>query len=354
MEVVATPPAGLSPASLRYVMRMQSDSVAFAAALADTAERGHLTIARRAKGVYELTRTGLDDGGLPPDERAVAAVLFAKGDCVRADTNHSQIFAKAARALDGALRAEHGDRYFRLNRQWAVPGVLLSAALGAALVFAFTPLARWIPGLMVALFATLWPAAMGVGLRGLGEYWGGVARAGYPVGRTVGAVFGTILGMGIILGIGFGVTAVLWTLTTLGAVLLMLASGTVDYLLFRLLPQPTALGRTVLDGIAGYRAYLAGGGAARHLPYAMALEIAGANGTAPAGLTADAAAAAAAATTPASYPHWYSDDRSPGGAPFDGAGFAQSFSSAVSSSSSSGSSGGSSGGGGGGGGGGGW
>src|SRR6266481_6395550 len=69
------PPANLSPAAMRYLMRMGYDNKTFAAAILDMAVRGFLKITEES-GAYRLTLTGKDDRVLTPDEKQIASNLF--------------------------------------------------------------------------------------------------------------------------------------------------------------------------------------------------------------------------------------------------------------------------------------
>jgi hypothetical protein len=70
------PPANLSPAGMRYLMRMGFDNRTFAAAILDMAARGYLKIQDK-DGSYNLILNGTGDRILTPDEKDLAAVLFS-------------------------------------------------------------------------------------------------------------------------------------------------------------------------------------------------------------------------------------------------------------------------------------
>ena len=69
------PPATLSPAGMRYLVRMGFDNKTFAAAILDMAARGYLKIKEEA-GSYMLSRADKDERVLTPDEKQIAGVLF--------------------------------------------------------------------------------------------------------------------------------------------------------------------------------------------------------------------------------------------------------------------------------------
>ncbi|PYX92964.1 MAG: hypothetical protein DMG71_16550 [Acidobacteria bacterium] len=72
------PPAGLSPAALRYIMRGGVDGTSLASSLASLAVRGYVEV--QAKGAsYAFWRTqkcDTDPGKLPAEEAAIAQLLF--------------------------------------------------------------------------------------------------------------------------------------------------------------------------------------------------------------------------------------------------------------------------------------
>ena len=70
------PPANLSPAGMRYLVRMGFDNKTFAAAVLDMAARGFLTISDK-EGSYTLTLTGERIMAFSPqDEKQIATILF--------------------------------------------------------------------------------------------------------------------------------------------------------------------------------------------------------------------------------------------------------------------------------------
>jgi len=85
------PPANLSPAAMRYLMRMGYDNKTFAAAILDMAVRGFLKIADES-GAYRLTLTGKDERVLTLDEKQIASTLFeGRREVLLQETNHRLI-----------------------------------------------------------------------------------------------------------------------------------------------------------------------------------------------------------------------------------------------------------------------
>ncbi len=345
--VTSQPPDALSPAALRYVIQMSADDTAFAAALISLAGKGHLSIAVDPSGGYTVARQSRRVSNLPPEEQALSDALFARNDVVRLGSAAASPVAAAQAALSKALGAACGERYFTINRRTMRAGLLFSLVVLAVLALSAPGEAR-APSAFLIVWLSVWSFAVYALGKAVVQAWRRAAQSRYPAGLVGRAMLGTLLvapfaGVELVALVGY--TALT---SGLGALLLTATLAT-DAALIVLLPRHTVLGRRVLDGAAGYQAFLertpTGGRAAETAPgslfaYAVAL---GAVDRLAGGLT----------TPMASNPLWWPLSHDPSGGSLSPGAFADAFTSAVSSASSS-SGGGSSGGGGGGGGGGGW
>ncbi len=309
------PPAGQSPASMRYLTRMGYDDRCFAAAILSLAVKGGLRIEQAKQGLfgrksrYTLHRTEPKAAeAFSQDEWTLHKKLFASGPSVELDDTNHVLIGGAKDKHRGFLRKSHTPSFFRINGGWHAGGLALTLVLAVAILL------------------------LCVTLGGFAPQWWFLTPGGWAV---IGAALVALVANGL-----FG----------------------------KLLKAPTIAGRAVMDHIAGYRLFLdvAEGDELqlvdappltpalyeRHLPAALALEVE---------QRWAERFASVFATQAAAQPGWYSGD---GWSSRDIGGFTSSlgssFSSAISSaatapgSSSGGGGGGSSGGGGGGGGGGGW
>jgi uncharacterized membrane protein YgcG len=310
------PPAGESPAAMRYLRSMRYDDRTFAAAVLSLAVKGGLVIEQENTGLfgrrnkYTLARaTPPHDTALAADESALLEKLFVRGNRLELDDKNHVTMRAARSAHESALKRTYTPTFFRINGGWHLLGILLSLAIA---------------GIAVVL-----PAVRG----GYDPAW----FAGTPPGWTA---------------------------------LAAIVAGLVTNGLFgRLLKAPTVAGRKVMDAIEGFRLYLdVAEGDELKLVDAPPLTPALFESNLPAALALGVEQhwaerfATVFATQAAGYaPHWYQGDRwNTSDIGHFSASFGSSFDSAISSAStapgsSSGSGGGgSSGGGGGGGGGGGW
>src|SRR5690606_12988748 len=149
------PPAGLSAAAVRYLVRMGYDDRTFAVALLDLAVRGLISIDDTGN-VPKLRRTGPLTKGLPTGEKQILSNLFAfnqhRGEIELVPANHAPIRAAITghqSALDGALEKLH----FRTNGKYVIPGVVLGAS---ALVAAAIARGAAAPAIFMLVWLTGW------------------------------------------------------------------------------------------------------------------------------------------------------------------------------------------------------
>ena len=362
------PPPGLSPAGMRYLVRMGFDQTTFAVAMLSLAVKRYLII--RHDGVnYTLVRNPGANPALAPEERALAKHLLDSSSQMDLSTANYKVVQAATKATRAALRLAGEKVYFFTNSRYIVAGLVLSVL---ALLVAMLSL----PGqqLAISAFMSVWLTGWSVGVFALTVAAIAAWRSAVSDGSSktmLGAIFITLFGLPFWAGEIFGLNMLIRNGSTWFAVLLAALVGT-NILFHYLLKAPTRAGRALLDQVQGFKQYFLAVERnpmerlserevtpelfERYLPYAVAL------GVEKAWSSRFAAALAQAGQTPAQYsPAWYVG---PAWGSLGAAGFASSLGSTLTSavtsassapgSSSGGGGGGSSGGGGGGGGGGGW
>ncbi|MEJ2603702.1 MAG: DUF2207 domain-containing protein [Gammaproteobacteria bacterium] len=130
------PPAGYSPASLRYVAEMGYDKRTFTAAILNLAVKGFVDIDEDG-GDYALSRTAkIDDVSLAPGEAALLSRLFSDGDRIALENDNHQVVRDAMQAHEKALKRDYYQRYFITNRNLLIPAVVIlaGAGIGAAVL----------------------------------------------------------------------------------------------------------------------------------------------------------------------------------------------------------------------------
>jgi uncharacterized membrane protein YgcG len=366
------PPQNLSPAAMRYLLRMGFDNKTFAAAILDMAVRGFLTIKEQA-GSYTLSLTGKDNRVLSPDEQQIAAQLFTgRNEIWLHNENHQAIHA-AITALKKWLAVAEQKAYFVTNSRYLIAPVLLTVVIAMAYLLALGK-PQFFASIFLSFWLTVWTIAVCAMVVHIVKTWRNVlqphssAIAGAPtVGKALSFTFFAIPfvffeGMGLVF---------LMKSSSLSFVLFILASGLLHGVFYHLMKAPTFAGRRLMDQVEGFKLFLGAVDGDRlnraappqqtpavfekFLPYALALNVEQDWAEKFSGILG------AAGTSSTAYaPSFYSGSSWNGftGASF-GSAFSSSLTSAIASSASApgsggGGGGGGSGGGGGGGGGGGW
>lgn len=369
------PPPGISPAAMRYLVRMSYDNKAFSSAVLDMAVKGYLQI-KEDEGIYTLTRTGNGRAALSPEEQSAADSLFGnQSSILLQNENHTRI-SEAMQALKTWLKNTEYKTYFVTNAHYMIPAVALSILMMLSIIFSQSPLK-----IGLAAFMTVWLSLWSLGVSGLLSLTFKLWRSALAGGQLKGGattIQAIVITAASFLFLGFEVVGLilLATSTSLILVAALVASVLLNALFHHLLKAPTRAGRGVLDKIEGFKLFLTAVDGDRmsrvmpsektpemfekFLPYALALDVEQAWAEKFSGVLNRAQAGGQSGSTYS--PSWYSgnawNSMGPNGfvSSLSGsfAGAISSSSSAPGSSSGGGGGGGGSGGGGGGGGGGGW
>jgi len=251
------PPQGLSPAGMRYLVRMGFDNKTFSAAILDMAVRGFLTIKEQA-GSYTLYTTGKDNRALTPDEQQIAAQLFeGRKEIWLHQENHETIRA-ALNALRKWLAAAEQKTYFVTNSRYLIAPVVLSVVIAVVYLLALGG-----PQIFLGVFLSFWLTMWTIGVCALaaGAYtaWRDVLR---PRNSTLAgaASFGKALlitlftipfALGEVMGLAF-----LMKFTSLTFVLFVISSGLLHGLFLHLMRAPTFAGRRLMDQVEGFKMFL--------------------------------------------------------------------------------------------------
>jgi hypothetical protein len=365
------PPATLSPAGMRYLVRMGFDNKTFAAAILDMAARGYLKIKEEA-GSYMLSLADKDERVLTPDEKQIAAVLFEERKEIWLRQENHQVIQAAMLAVQKWLKSAESKVYLVTNSRYLLPPVLLSLAIVVVYLMAQGGPQPFI-GAFLCFWLTFWSIGVAALLRNIVRSWRAVSAGGQDsTGKTGSAIGLTLFAIPFVFA-ELVALAILMRTTSVSLVLFVIASGLLHILFLYLMKAPTFAGRRLLDQIEGFKMFLGAVDSDRlnramspqqtpavfekFLPYALALDVEQDWANKFSGVLAAAGSVPGDSSTVCATSFYLSTS----GGGFGGTNFASSFSnsftSAISSSSSapgSGGGGGSGGSGGGGGGGGGW
>lgn len=243
------PPEGYSPGMLRYVWKMGYDKTCLAAALVSLAVKGALKLDKNDDDDYVAER--LDDETESVTERKLLEKLLdAPGDrMVFKQSNHAEIKA-ALKAHEKALSGRMEGRYFKLNRWWVIPGILISVATLLAMVLSLPGEEKFAAGFL-AVHQTIWNVGTAVLMMRVYRTW-----------RDLKGVTGLI---GALLITAFTVPFLIASVVVLGIFgkmigwvpgLIVVVLGIVNGLFWSWMRAPTLHGRRLLDQIEGLRLYL--------------------------------------------------------------------------------------------------
>ena len=150
-----SPPAGFSPAGVRFVSRMGYDDKAFAATVVDMAVKGAVLI-QEDGGDYTLVPRDTTKAALSRDEQLVTAQLFLRGGSIKLENKNHTIIKGAIEALKNNLRMELEKIYFVTNSGYLGLGIAITL-LGLGFVV-FTSADRKAAG-FGSLWLTIWTVA---------------------------------------------------------------------------------------------------------------------------------------------------------------------------------------------------
>ena len=281
------PPSNLSPAAMRYLMRMGYDNKTFTAAILDMAVRGYIKISEQA-GKYTLTRTGVDDRVLTPDEKLIAATLFLlQSQVVLEQTNHALIHA-AMVAMKRWLKTAEQKIYFVTNSRYLIPAIFLSVFVAGAYFLSLGG-PQTVGGVFICFWLTMWTIGVSAMLLNIVAAWRDVLRHGSASVIGFGkAVFLTLFAIPFLFGEVFGLF-LLAKLTSLSFGVFLIATGILHGVFVHLMKAPTFAGRRLMDQVEGFKMFLGAVDGDRlnramppeqtpqvfekFLPYALALDV---------------------------------------------------------------------------------
>lgn len=283
-----SPPDRFSPSATRYVVRMGYDDKTFASAVVSMAVKGFLSIAENS-GTYTLTRGKADKTVLSPEEQIIASKLLTSSDTIELkQANHAAI-SDTMGSVKNSLKMHYEKTYFLTNRQYFVPGVVVSIILLALTGLASSRSER----AAIALFASFWLSIWSLGVTFLvweaitlwkQALFGTEHKPASLAAATSMSLFSLPFIAGEIAGLGLLAFA-----TSPLVVLILAALVFVNFLFYHLLKAPTLAGRNLMDEIEGFRMFLSVTEGDRlnlvsppektpllfekYLPYALALDV---------------------------------------------------------------------------------
>lgn len=283
-----SPPAGLSPAAVRYITTRGSDFRTLAAVIAQLVARKCIRVEPLGDSRYKLSQLMADKGALDslaPEELRLLHIIFDDGPEFTIDTSRATTLNMFASVLQEKLQKQFSEKYFTSHLGYVALGILLSFITSIGLVISRHP-----KDLFGTAFLTVWFFFCGCIL-------------GLIIGMTVvptviralhglGGYKQLFIALAVVGGFGVGFGFVLHELAHgisagFAGVLLLLVA--VHPICAPILRRYTADGRQALDQIEGFRQFLLKAEQDRlqrlnhsedtpasdleYLPYAIALDV---------------------------------------------------------------------------------
>jgi uncharacterized protein (TIGR04222 family) len=170
------PPAGFSPASLRFIERMSYDDKAMTAAIVNLAVKGYLRIEQSGDDhVLHLVDAAPDAAPLAAGEQALLTALFRDGERVGLDNSNHELLGQARHQHHASLQRDYTHRYFRTNGAMNLPAVLIAIAVAVIAISLGGGPTLLVVGIIavtvavIILFAILMKRPTGIGRKVLDE-----------------------------------------------------------------------------------------------------------------------------------------------------------------------------------------
>jgi len=191
------PPKGFSPASMRFIRRMDYDDQTFATAIVNMAVAGYLRIEENSKKTFSLHKTGALPK-LATGEGAIGSALFGGGNnSIELTQKNYRNISKAVRVHKNALKRDYEKLYFVTNRLTILPGVLLSIGLILACVLSIPSVDERVITGFLAFWLSVWSAGVYMLVKNALGNWMAISTEEGSIG---GAIFSTLFAVPFICG----------------------------------------------------------------------------------------------------------------------------------------------------------
>ena len=150
------PPAGFSPASLRYIRQMYYDDKVLTAAVVNLAVKGYLLINRQGDS-HSLTR--LDPGPSAPPlaagERELYDALFRSDRAIGLSPDNHSLLGRAKSSHRESLVEDYKNKYFQTNAYLNLPGIVIVVGTTLAALNIGRGATPFVVAVIVAMFLTM-------------------------------------------------------------------------------------------------------------------------------------------------------------------------------------------------------
>ncbi len=280
----ATPPLGLSPATIRFIRLGKIDDKALKASIMNMALKGHLSIQEKTKGVILLIKEKSSYKFLSSGEKAISKILFEKDSSfIELSSKNKLVLKKATKSLAIYSLREFEKEFFLSNQTIFITSILffLFPAIGTLLMAINTIQTVYISGWLAITLP-----AMFIMLTITGNSWVDAFKEQSNRAFLKAAVF-TFLSIPVITAALWGISIFAEATSNAAAILLLIMLASLG-IFFKIMKSPKLLGREIANSAEGFKMYLTKednefahikGASERtkvlydkYMPYAMALD----------------------------------------------------------------------------------
>lgn len=244
-------PDGFSPASMRFVSAMGYDDKCFSAALVNLTVKGAITIDQDVKGKFTLSKNESSNIELAAGEAVIMQELFETANTITLKQSEHTRIGSALRGHASSLYADYEKLYYRSNKKYFTPGILLSLA---AIILSFANMQDQeiiFSTVFVGVFTLIPFAVLGLSFRRLFKQRKFQSLMNIAIQLAFFGFFFSFTGDIIRQLLTQNLHLVAWPV--LVSVYLLVAC---NILFEQWLKAPTLAGRKLLDQIEGFKLYL--------------------------------------------------------------------------------------------------
>ncbi len=280
------PPAGLSPSSVRYLLKTRIDEKCFLSEIINLAVKGYLKIEKKTKK-FSLIKIKSADSSLNEIQNGLMNSLFSKGDILELG-EYDHVVLESEITLGRIIKKSYGKDYFTKNTKYFVFGAIFSLIILLIAVFFEGPLNAF-----VSIFMVFWLSIWSLGIVGIAfnliKLWGKIgSKISHKFVNFLSVLFVSIFFLPFLAGEIFAIYF-LTTIISLGLMAVILTVIATNVIFYFLLWQYTEKGFKLVNEIKGFKWFLSVTEKDRmnffnppektpelfekYLPYALALEV---------------------------------------------------------------------------------
>ncbi|MFA6215099.1 MAG: DUF2207 domain-containing protein [Patescibacteria group bacterium] len=242
------PPAGFSPAALRYIKKMGYDKKGLTANIINLAVKGVIQI--KKNGNYTLIYNQADKTK-PDDEAAmiIKSLFPTLHEIELKNTNYKKI-GDATKLLNKLLKDKYQKVYFVTNIRFFLIGLLLTIGI---IILATSSLSNTeTPVIFLVVWLTGWTLGILSLLVQAIQNWKQASNGIIAVFRAIGSTFA----FGLFFFFEIIAIMMLLEIAPRASVIIILLLIAINYIFYRLIKAPTVAGQKLLGQIAGFKWFL--------------------------------------------------------------------------------------------------